>query len=106
MTQPLARHKPLFGVSVEPVAEQVETIFEVARIADEQQLDLLAVQDHPYLANYLDAWTLLVVLATSTNHMSVMPNGINLAVPSRLSRRMRPPAITRGSASTAGQPCC
>ena len=43
MTQPLARHKPLFGVSVEPVAEQVETIFEVARIADEQQLDLLAV---------------------------------------------------------------
>jgi alkanesulfonate monooxygenase SsuD/methylene tetrahydromethanopterin reductase-like flavin-dependent oxidoreductase (luciferase family) len=92
MTQPPARHNPLFGVSVEPAAEQVETIFEVARIADDHQLDLLAVQDHPYIPDYLDAWTLLVALATSTNHISVMPMVINLP--------LRTPAIVAKAAAT------
>ncbi len=92
MAQPRARHEPLFGISVEPVAEGIEMMFEVARIADEHELDLLAVQDHPYLSNYLDAWTLLVALATSTNHISVMPNVINLP--------LRTPAMVAKAAAT------
>ena len=92
MTQPGALHKPLFGVSVEPIVEQIDTIFEVAPIADEQQLDLLAVQDHSYLASYLDAWTLLVALATSTNHISAMPSVINLPLRS-------PAMVAKGDAT-------
>ncbi len=92
MTRLLARNKPLFGVSVEPVAGQVETIFEVARIADEHRLDLLAIQDHPYIGHYLDAWTLLVALATSTKHISVMPNVLNLP--------LRTPAMVAKGAAT------
>ena len=92
MAQLLARNEPLFGVSVEPLAERADEIFEVARIADMHEQDLLAVQDHPYLANYLDAWTLLVALATSTNHISVMPNVINLP--------LRTPAMVAKGAAT------
>lgn len=90
MTQPLARHEPMFGISVEPIAEGIETMFEVARIADEHRLNLLAVQDHPYIPNYLDAWTLLVSLAAST--ISVMPNVTNLP--------LRTPAIIAKAAAT------
>ena len=92
MTQPLSRHDPLFGISVEPIAEGIETMFEVARIADVHQLDLLAVQDHPYIGNYLDAWTLLVSLAMSTSHISVMPCVINLP--------LRTPAMVAKGAAT------
>ncbi len=92
MTQPRARHEPLFGISVEPIAEGIATMFEVARIADEHELDILAVQDHPYIPNYLDAWTLLVALAASTKHISVMPNVINLP--------LRTPAIVAKAAAT------
>lgn len=67
-------------------------MFQVARIADEHQLDLLAVQDHPYIPNYFDAWTLLVALSQFTNHLSVMPNVINLP--------LRTPAIVAKAAAT------
>ena len=92
MTQSRFPNEPLFGVSVEPVADGIETMFKVAQVADEHQLDILAVQDHPYLPNYLDAWTLLVSLAASTKHISVMPNVTNLP--------LRTPAIVAKSAAT------
>ena len=92
MTQSRYPNEPLFGVSVEPVADGIETMFTVAQIADEHQLDILAVQDHPYIPNYLDAWTLLVSLAAFTKHISVMPNVTNLP--------LRTPAIVAKAAAT------
>ena len=92
MTQAHSTNEPLLGVSVEPVADGMETMFKVAQIADEYHLDILAVQDHPYIPNYLDAWTLLVSMAASTKYISVMPNVTNL--------RLRTPAIVAKAAAT------
>jgi len=80
MAQPGGRNEPLFGVSVEPNAERAAEISEIARITGGQRLDLLAVQDHPYQRRHLDAWTLLVALAISTSHRSVMPNVISIVL--------------------------
>ena len=48
---------------------------ELSRLADVSGLDLVTIQDHPYQAKHLDAWTLLSVIAARTTSVRVALNG-------------------------------
>ena len=50
---------PLFGVAIDPSAEDPREPFRRARMADENGLDLITLMDHPYNAKLFDTWTLL-----------------------------------------------
>ncbi|WP_326723223.1 LLM class flavin-dependent oxidoreductase [Streptomyces sp. NBC_00243] len=85
-------HDLLFGAVLTPDAGQPHTVIELARLADRAGLDLVSVADHPYRPDFLDAWTLLSVIAARTERVRVFPNVANLP--------LRPPAgLARAAAS-------
>jgi alkanesulfonate monooxygenase SsuD/methylene tetrahydromethanopterin reductase-like flavin-dependent oxidoreductase (luciferase family) len=67
-----------FGVFIPPEAAQMETVLELAALADTLALDYVTFQDHPYQARFLDTWTLLSVVGARTTHVRVAPNVANL----------------------------
>jgi alkanesulfonate monooxygenase SsuD/methylene tetrahydromethanopterin reductase-like flavin-dependent oxidoreductase (luciferase family) len=69
---------PLFGISIDPTAGDPRERFDLAQLADEQGLDLLTIQDHPYQYRFYETWTLLTALATNTESIHVTPNVANL----------------------------
>lgn len=83
---------PLFGASVDPSVDNLEQAFRLARLADENELDLLTSQDHPYNRNHLDTWTLLSALAMSTERIHLVTNVANLP--------LRPPVMLAKAAAT------
>jgi alkanesulfonate monooxygenase SsuD/methylene tetrahydromethanopterin reductase-like flavin-dependent oxidoreductase (luciferase family)/hemerythrin-like domain-containing protein len=85
-------HDLVFGCFLPPAAAAPEQVLHLADEADARGLDLVTVQDHPYQAGYLDAWTLLSVIAARTTRISVMPNVANLP--------LRPPAVLARSAAS------
>ena len=52
----------------------------------------MTIQDHPYQAKHLDAWTLLSVIAARTTSVRVAPNVANLP--------LRPPVVLARSVAT------
>lgn len=88
-----ANHQtPLFGVNVDPSAGDPQEPFQRARLADENALDLITVQDHPYSRNFLETWTLLTALAMKTTRVHVGTNVLNTP--------LRPPAMLAKMAAT------
>ncbi|OLF17812.1 LLM class flavin-dependent oxidoreductase [Actinophytocola xanthii] len=85
-------HPLEFGVFLPPAAENAGDTLTLARIADRLGLELVSVQDHPYQAAFLDAWTLLSVIAASTTSVHVFPNVANLP--------LRDPAVLARSAAS------
>ncbi|MBC6459726.1 LLM class flavin-dependent oxidoreductase [Actinomadura sp. HBU206391] len=85
-------HDLLFGTFLTPAAEHAERVVELAQLTERVGLDLVSVQDHPYQAAFLDAWTLLSVIAARTTRVRVFPNVANLP--------LRPPAVLARSAAT------
>lgn len=85
-------HPLEFGVFLPPAAETAGDTLTLARLADRLGLELVSVQDHPYQAAFLDAWTLLSVIAASTDSVRVFPNVANLP--------LRPPAMLARSAAS------
>jgi alkanesulfonate monooxygenase SsuD/methylene tetrahydromethanopterin reductase-like flavin-dependent oxidoreductase (luciferase family) len=67
-----------FGVFITPAAAEAAKVLELARLADREGLDLVTFQDHPYQGRFLDAWTLLSVVAAQTERIRVAPNVANL----------------------------
>jgi Luciferase-like monooxygenase/Hemerythrin HHE cation binding domain len=85
-------HDLSFGIFVTPEADAGAHVIELAQQADAAGLDWVSVQDHPYQPAFLDAWTLLTAIATSTENIGVFPNVANLP--------LRPPAmLARATAS-------
>ncbi|MCX5557553.1 LLM class flavin-dependent oxidoreductase [Streptomyces sp. NBC_00038] len=85
-------HDLLFGAVLTPDAEQPHAVIELARLADRAGLDLVSVADHPYRPDFLDAWTMLSVIAARTERVRVFPNVANLP--------LRPPVgLARAAAS-------
>lgn len=82
----------LLGVSLDPTAGDPHEPFRLAKIADENGLDLLTVQDHPYQWRFYETWTLLTALAIATKRIRVSPNVANLP--------LRPPALLAKQAAT------
>jgi alkanesulfonate monooxygenase SsuD/methylene tetrahydromethanopterin reductase-like flavin-dependent oxidoreductase (luciferase family) len=85
-------HDLSFGIFVTPQADAGARVIELARRADAAGLDWVSVQDHPYQPAFLDAWTLLTAIATSTEHIGVFPNVANLP--------LRPPAMLARAAAS------
>ncbi len=85
-------HELTFGCFLPPVAAAAAEVITLAEDADRLGLDLVTVQDHPYQAAFLDAWTLLSVISARTTRVSVMPNVANLP--------LRPPAVLARSAAS------
>jgi alkanesulfonate monooxygenase SsuD/methylene tetrahydromethanopterin reductase-like flavin-dependent oxidoreductase (luciferase family) len=67
-----------FGVSLDPSAASLAETRAAARRADELGLDLIAIQDHPYVPRFLDAWFLAADLLARTERLSIFPDVANL----------------------------
>jgi len=85
-------HDLQFGIFPTPDASAADLVLEMAQAADVSGLDLVTIQDHPYNARQLDAWTLLSVIAARTSSVRVTPNVANLP--------LRPPVVLARSAAT------
>lgn len=91
MTKPA----PLFGINIHPGIDDLDDAFRRARLADAGNVDLVTVQDHPYIAHFLDTWTLLTALATITERVRL---GTNVSpIP------LRPPAMLAKAAASLGR---
>ena len=81
-----------FGLFPSPDAAAAHHVLELAAVAEVSGLDLLTVQDHPYQARHLDAWTLLSVIAARTSTLRVALNVANLP--------LRNPVVLAGSVAS------
>lgn len=81
-----------FGVSLAPVAGDLDDVTDMAMAADEAGLDLLGVQDHPYVAGFVDTMSLIGHVLGRTQRIRVFPDVANLP--------LRPPAMLAKSAAT------
>ncbi|MFD3523889.1 LLM class flavin-dependent oxidoreductase [Streptomyces sp. NPDC058653] len=79
-----------FGVSLTPTTD-VAGNRALALAADENGLDLIGIQDHPYLADHLDTFVLAGDLLAATRRISVFPDVANLP--------LRPPALLAKTAA-------
>jgi alkanesulfonate monooxygenase SsuD/methylene tetrahydromethanopterin reductase-like flavin-dependent oxidoreductase (luciferase family) len=84
--------QPLFGASIDPSANNLEQAFHLARLADENGLDMVTSQDHPYNRNHVDTWTLLTAVAMRTQRVHLVTNVANLP--------LRPPIMLAKAAAT------
>jgi alkanesulfonate monooxygenase SsuD/methylene tetrahydromethanopterin reductase-like flavin-dependent oxidoreductase (luciferase family) len=84
-------HDLLFGIAMPPTARDHEALLATAELADDLGLDIVGIQDHPYQARFLDAWTLLSYVAGRTQHIRLFPNVANVP--------LRPPPVLARSAA-------
>jgi alkanesulfonate monooxygenase SsuD/methylene tetrahydromethanopterin reductase-like flavin-dependent oxidoreductase (luciferase family) len=89
------RNEPLFGLNIDPSARNQQLAFDLAHLADDSNLDLICVQDHPYNPEFFDTWTLLTALGMVTEEVHLLPNVLNLP--------LRPPAMLAKAAATLDQ---
>jgi len=82
--------EPVFGLSIVP--NNAEKAFTLARTADELELDIIGVQDHPYNGTFFDTWTLISSLAASTKKIRYFSDVSDLP--------MRPPAMLAKTTAT------
>ncbi|HEY0638054.1 MAG TPA: LLM class flavin-dependent oxidoreductase [Pseudonocardiaceae bacterium] len=85
-------HDLLFGSFLPPAAATADEALRLAALTESLGLDLVGVQDHPYRGDFLDAWTLLSVIAARTERVRVFPDVANLP--------LRPPAVLARAAAT------
>ncbi len=67
-----------FGLSLPPSVADVERVRELALLADASGLDLLGIQDHPYVSQFLDTMSLIAVLLAETRRLHLFPNVASL----------------------------
>ncbi|WP_406832946.1 LLM class flavin-dependent oxidoreductase [Pedococcus sp. KACC 23699] len=88
-------HELAFGIFPSPDVDRIPEVLAMVEAADVGGLDLVTIQDHPYQAKHLDAWTLLSVIAARTTSIRVAPNVANLP--------LRPPVVLARSVATLDQ---
>ena len=85
-------HELTFGLFLPNPASQAATVVRLAQVAEQQGLDLIGVQDHPYNPDLLDTWTLLSHLAAVTSTIRLFPGVACLP--------LRPPAVLARSVAS------
>ncbi|MEO3869243.1 LLM class flavin-dependent oxidoreductase [Nonomuraea sp. B12E4] len=85
-------HDLWFGAFLSPEAAGRDRLLRHVTLADRLGLDLVGVQDHPYQADFLDAWTLLSAMAQRTERIRLVPDVANLP--------LRPPAVLARAAAS------
>ncbi len=81
-----------FGVFPTPEAAAIDEVLALARIADDEGLDLVGIQDHPYQRRFLDTWMLMATVLAVTRRVRVFPDVANLP--------LRPPAVMAKAAAS------
>jgi alkanesulfonate monooxygenase SsuD/methylene tetrahydromethanopterin reductase-like flavin-dependent oxidoreductase (luciferase family) len=81
-----------FGISLVPATERLDRIRDLVRVADEAELDLVGIQDHPYQHHFLDTWSLIPTLLAETKRISFFTDVANLP--------LRPPAVMAKAAAS------
>jgi alkanesulfonate monooxygenase SsuD/methylene tetrahydromethanopterin reductase-like flavin-dependent oxidoreductase (luciferase family) len=66
-----------FGIAVAPTFD-VEGHYRLAALAEAAGLDLIGIQDHPYVAKYVDAFTLISQILARTQRITLFPDVANL----------------------------
>lgn len=85
-------HDLLFGAFITPGNQQPRHAVALAQLAEQEGLDLVTFQDHPYHPGFLDTWTLLSFVAAATESVRLSANVLNLP--------LRPPAVVARSAAS------
>jgi alkanesulfonate monooxygenase SsuD/methylene tetrahydromethanopterin reductase-like flavin-dependent oxidoreductase (luciferase family) len=85
-------HDLLFGAFVTPAARDAVEVLDLAVTAERAGLDLVAFQDHPYVAEFLDTQTLLAYAAARTERLRVISDVTSLP--------LRPPAVLARAAAS------
>ncbi|MPY77334.1 MAG: LLM class flavin-dependent oxidoreductase [Actinophytocola sp.] len=81
-----------FGVFPTPDADRVDGILTIASVADQDGLDLIGIQDHPYQRRHLDAWALMATVLARTERVRVFPDVASLP--------LRDPAVMAKTAAS------
>ncbi|QXJ25419.1 LLM class flavin-dependent oxidoreductase [Actinomadura graeca] len=63
-----------FGVQLAPGADGLGDVLGLARLADEDGLDLLGVQDHPYASGLADTFAVIGAVLAGTERIRVFPD--------------------------------
>jgi alkanesulfonate monooxygenase SsuD/methylene tetrahydromethanopterin reductase-like flavin-dependent oxidoreductase (luciferase family) len=92
MSRDRGANPPLFGLNIDPTAADVQRNMQLVDIADGAGLDLIGVQDHPYISRFLDTWTLLSAIGAQTRRVRLLPNVVSLP--------LRPPAMLAKAAAS------
>jgi alkanesulfonate monooxygenase SsuD/methylene tetrahydromethanopterin reductase-like flavin-dependent oxidoreductase (luciferase family) len=81
-----------FGISLAPNIADMSMLRELARLVDTLGLNLLGIQDHPYVSRFFDTMSLIAVLLAETRRLRIFPNVASLP--------LRPPALLAKSAAS------
>ncbi len=84
--------EPQFGLFVSPDAAAVEETFRLVALAEDVDLDLIGIQDHPYQRRFLDTFALIAALAARTERVTFFPDVACLP--------LRPPAVLAKTAAS------
>ncbi len=82
--------EPKFGYFLIPNA--ADPLLATAQEVERLGLDYIGVQDHPYQRRFVDAWTLLAMIAATTRRVGVFPDVASLP--------LRPPAVLAKAAAS------
>src|SRR5215204_6825814 len=85
-------HELAFGTFLTPQNERPEDVVALAQLTEQVGLDFATFQDHPYQSAFLDTWTLMTWVLSSTTSLKVAPNVLNLP--------LRQPAVLARSAAS------
>jgi len=86
-------HPLRFGTFISPTNSPAHRPVELAQLSERLGFDLVTFQDHPYLSNFLDTWTLLSWVAARTERVGISGNVLNLPL------RQPPAVLARAAAS-------
>jgi alkanesulfonate monooxygenase SsuD/methylene tetrahydromethanopterin reductase-like flavin-dependent oxidoreductase (luciferase family) len=81
-----------FGISLAPAAADLDTVLALTQAAEAAGLELLGIQDHPYVAEFADTLALAGHLLSATERIRVFPDVANLP--------LRAPAMLAKTAAT------
>lgn len=85
-------HNLEFGTFITPDSDDPASVVALARLSESLGYDLVTFQDHPYMSDRLEIWTLLSWVAAETERIRLSANVLNLA--------LRPPATLARAASS------
>lgn len=97
-------HPITFGLSLYPSVDQLSETRQLAQAADAAGLDYLAIQDHAYNPEFLDAWTLIAYLAADTDRISFLPDvaDLQLRLPTILAKAAASLSVLTGGRIVLG----
>ncbi|WP_245717710.1 LLM class flavin-dependent oxidoreductase [Nocardia jejuensis] len=81
-----------FGISIPPVASALPVVLDMAMAADDEGLDFVGIQDHPYNAEFGDAFAVIGACLAVTDRVRLYPGVANLP--------LRTPAMIAKQAAT------